>query len=561
VAVVQISKIQVRRGQKLQGTGLPQLSSGELGWAVDTRELFIGNGAVSEGAPAVGNTKILTEYDDLFALADTYTYKADEPYIVTGTNSSNSIKRSLQQRLDDFVTARAFGVKFDGATDDTAALQRAIDQLFLNDATKGSVGSRVVLVLDAGTCLISDTIYVPPYATIIGAGKDKTVIRQTVNKPAFITVNSTSTPGSPASDSTSAFENQATNIFLKGMTVDTTAAGAGGANNINSAVGTPDTGKALILESCRDSLFEDIIFKGVWTSGSPNAQDNGVVINCLSGATKSRNNTFNRCRFEGFGAAVRSKWDIDNNIWNECEFDTLGWGFVFGFGMTIGQPASGQSVGPNNNLITNSEFNNIKENAIWIENGEYNASEGNRYTLVGTNGGPETNPIYPVIKYNKNKNKSYRDYFARTAAISYGTGANTVPYIPEIEGSGMFELSYENAIRFGQLTNIRLFRLPAIVNQAFKIDYTMVSETYRMIRSGTLHVVVDAYGENVEISDEYHFTGDETYAEAIEFAVQLQDMDNDLTTETIDVKVTSVMPPDDETEFKYTVTTKRTNVI
>lgn len=561
MAVVQISKIQVRRGQKLQGTGLPQLSSGELGWAVDTRELFIGNGAVSEGAPAVGNTKILTEYDDLLALADTYTYKADEPYILTGPNSSNSTKRSLQQRLDEFVTARSFGVKFDGATDDTVALQRAIDQLFLNDATKGSVGSRVVLVLDAGTCLISDTIYVPPYATIIGAGKNKTVIRQTVNKPAFITVNSTSTPGNPASDSASAFENQATNIVLKGMTIDTTAAGAGGANNINSEVGTPDTGKALILESCRDSLFEDVIFKGIWTTGTPNAQDNGVVINCLSGATKSKNNTFNRCRFEGFGAAVRSKWDIENNIWNECEFDTLGQGIVFGFGMTIGQPASGQSTGPNNNLITNSKFNNIKEIGLWVENGLHNVSEGNRYTKVGTNGGAETNPLYPVIKYNKNTNKSYRDYFERTAAIAYGNGANSVPYIPEIEGSGMFTMNHENAIRFGQLTNIRLFRLPAVANQAFEIDYTMVSETYRLIRSGKLHIVVDAYGDNVEISDEYHFTGDVTYEESVEFSVQLQDMDSDGNSDTIDVKVTSTMPPDDETEFKYTVTTKRTNVI
>ena len=62
MAVVQISKIQVRRGQKNQGTGIPQLASGEFGWAVDAQELYIGNGAVSEGAPAVGNTQILTDH-------------------------------------------------------------------------------------------------------------------------------------------------------------------------------------------------------------------------------------------------------------------------------------------------------------------------------------------------------------------------------------------------------------------------------------------------------------------------------------------------------------------
>ena len=69
MAVVQISRIQVRRGRKGQ-TDIPQLASGEIGWAVDSQELFIGNGSVSEGAPFVGNTKILTSADNIFNLSD-----------------------------------------------------------------------------------------------------------------------------------------------------------------------------------------------------------------------------------------------------------------------------------------------------------------------------------------------------------------------------------------------------------------------------------------------------------------------------------------------------------
>jgi len=61
MAVVQISRIQIRLGKSLSGTGLPQLASGELAWSLDTQELYIGNGSVAEGSPAVGNTKILTE--------------------------------------------------------------------------------------------------------------------------------------------------------------------------------------------------------------------------------------------------------------------------------------------------------------------------------------------------------------------------------------------------------------------------------------------------------------------------------------------------------------------
>jgi hypothetical protein len=75
MAVVSISRIQVRRGQKNTGSGLPQLASGEFGWAVDSQELFIGNGSVAEGAPYVGNTKMLTENDNLFEFANTYSYK------------------------------------------------------------------------------------------------------------------------------------------------------------------------------------------------------------------------------------------------------------------------------------------------------------------------------------------------------------------------------------------------------------------------------------------------------------------------------------------------------
>jgi len=58
MAVTQKSKIQVRRGRR---ENLPQLAAGELGWAVDTQQLFIGNGTFTDGAPAEGNTEIITE--------------------------------------------------------------------------------------------------------------------------------------------------------------------------------------------------------------------------------------------------------------------------------------------------------------------------------------------------------------------------------------------------------------------------------------------------------------------------------------------------------------------
>jgi hypothetical protein len=64
MAIVQISQIKHRRGLQ---DDLPQLSSAELGWSVDTQKLYIGNGTLAEGAPEVGNTRILTTADLPFA--------------------------------------------------------------------------------------------------------------------------------------------------------------------------------------------------------------------------------------------------------------------------------------------------------------------------------------------------------------------------------------------------------------------------------------------------------------------------------------------------------------
>ena len=53
MAIVQISQIKHRRGTN---ENLPQLASAELGWSVDTQQLYIGNGTLEEGAPEIGNT-------------------------------------------------------------------------------------------------------------------------------------------------------------------------------------------------------------------------------------------------------------------------------------------------------------------------------------------------------------------------------------------------------------------------------------------------------------------------------------------------------------------------
>jgi hypothetical protein len=173
MAVVQISRIQLRRGRKNEGTGLPQLASGELAWAIDTQELYIGNGAVSEGSPAVGNTKVLTEHDNILDLLEQYQYKPNDTTILTGLNG-NIIERTLQERLDEgAVNAASFGISgLDEDADQTALIQNAIWSLYANT---NPATNKVALEFDPGTYKITGTLYIPSNVRLVGSGIGKTV--------------------------------------------------------------------------------------------------------------------------------------------------------------------------------------------------------------------------------------------------------------------------------------------------------------------------------------------------------------------------------------------------
>ena len=201
----------------------------------------------------------------------------DDAFIVTGGDVSTPIKRNLQDRLDDRVSGRSFGLTGQTSQIATAKLQTAIDQLYLNSATKGSAQSKIVLHLEAGEYIVDGTIYIPPYATIVGAGSGKTIIRtSTASTTIFKTVNSNSTPGAPATDASTTSVNQATDIRLEGVTLETTV-----------------PNKGLILENCKDSVFRDVEVTGPWVSGNAVAlTDVGIEMNSLSGTVETKNNIF-----------------------------------------------------------------------------------------------------------------------------------------------------------------------------------------------------------------------------------------------------------------------------
>lgn len=94
MAVVQISQVKHRRGLE---ENLPQLASAELGWSINTRRLYIGNGTLAEGAVEVGNTEIITAV----SLNEYLTLSAINPITMTLTSgASTQIKQTETSYFD-----------------------------------------------------------------------------------------------------------------------------------------------------------------------------------------------------------------------------------------------------------------------------------------------------------------------------------------------------------------------------------------------------------------------------------------------------------------------------
>ena len=177
--IVSISRIQHRRGKR---TDLPQLAAGELGWVIDEQRLFIGNGTVADGAPAVGNTEIVTAGSSAFTTALNHTYQG---YLGDSTPVTTSQARTLGQRLDEYVSVKDFGAKGDDSTADVTAIQNAIDEVY-TDTDKDDTRSRRVLFFPAGTYRINAALKIPPYAHLVGEGPDKTIIRNSGNNAVMV---------------------------------------------------------------------------------------------------------------------------------------------------------------------------------------------------------------------------------------------------------------------------------------------------------------------------------------------------------------------------------------
>lgn len=523
MAVVSISRIQVRRGRANEGTGLPQLASGEFGWAVDTQELYIGNGSTAEGAPAVGNTKILTEATNVLELAGQYTYRSDTSL---QTSEGGPIARTITERLDDRVSVRAFGVlPTVSAETQTQQLQKALYELYLSSDFVPT--NAPVLHIEPGEYTLSETVYLPPYTTIVGAGKDKTVFKKTGDFPMFVTVSSetsytgtlsTAIPIAEPTVAANAVANQARRIRLEQMTLEA-----------GDSAATSRT-YLLSLNNCRDSEFENIRFKYEptdVTQSTPVIAENEVAIELVSknDTTKTRDNNFIDCEFVGMDEAAYGPYSVSDNVFERCKFNFLRRGVILGENLAIGQS------GPTDNVVKNSTFENIYEHAFLVPTGTNNKSVENHYgRSVGNNGGSAGTAAYPIVSYGERGNLSIDDVFDRTynLAMNDEFTPNT-QYYPEVEGPVFYTNGGYQATRLAVGAFERTaFRLPADTTKFYTVEYFYKSNSELFpgrdfTRTGTLEIFVNRESDTVEIVDENDSTGLVTaFGENIVFEGEIQ---------------------------------------
>lgn len=562
MAIVQVSRITQRKGLQ---EDLPQpLASAELGWAIDQRRLFIGNGTTEEGAPIVGNTEILTEFSDVLSFSATYTYKGESAGYTaqTGPSPGSPITQSLQRRLDSYAVVTDFGATGDGVTDDTAAINRALQQLYTIQ-----VNSQVRrgLFFPAGTYKVSDTILVPPYARLYGDGADASILmfladvwtsgtayadgvlvkevsagdtnyyRSVAAVPALF--NGSPIPltdtnyWQPASLPPFAFASAdsllqtGANIGLNGATAPQYIEVEGMAFATDEFLDDSTLGHSVwLLDRINNSEFNQVSFYGPLTTAElSNSTENITLISVESTPSLPvKAITFDQCSFHNATYAFNTDQLTQGVTVSNSSFDTLYRGIVLG----DNAPVNG---GPTGFRIMHNTFDNIFAEGVIIDTCSLNATGYNIFYDVANQFGGVANPTAPVILINADNNISVGDMFERTDAYSttyprvqlWNASTSSIPASMATTSGGSIQLgSYQR--QTGQQTTLTdntvgqtLFTVDATQNisaggfASFRMDYTIYRDTAatKAVRTGTLVVVGspgnDSAGEVLVFTDDF----------------------------------------------------------
>jgi len=539
VAIVQISRITQRKGLF---NDLPEpLAGAELGWATDTRQLFIGNGTLADGAPVVGNTEILTEFSDVLAAATAYTYQGESGGYTVQTGTGNTpVSQSLQSRLDSIAIITDFGATGNGVTDVTANINNALYQLYCRN---GSIPqTRRGLYFPAGTYKISDTLNIPPYCNLYGDGPESTII-------SFLVPTWTSTTqyasGVLVKDSSNYYRSAAAvplgiaitntaywtattlpayifrtadSLQQTGDNIGTNTALAPGKFEISDmGFVTNMAHNGCYIEAAQDCSFESVNIAGPETTGTLTASSSDTACvrwNSTPGYVCS-NIEWNHASFSGMKYGTNTAEQIEGVTFSNCAFDTLYQGVYLG-------DTTAPAVGPTGFRITQNDFDNIFAQGIVIVNVGLNCSAYNVFYDVGNHFNGANLPATSIIDIDAINNVSVGDMFERTTQFSstyprinlgttYSPVNNTIALGMNVSNitfyqnnsAGATPYNYANQLTLGTYQRMAgitdtltvagsaqtLFTFDADSIAAVKIDYTIKTDNDNAVRTGTYTIV------------------------------------------------------------------------
>lgn len=501
MAVIQISKIQVRRGQKNSISGIPQLSSAEFAWAVDSQELYIGNGSVVEGAPYVGNTKVLTEHDNLLALASSYEFAGNDVSIV------NSVPRSLQSKLDEYVSVIDFGAVSDGSTDCVEAFERAFEDLFDN----ADVAYKKVLLVPNGVYLFQGNLRIPSTAIIRGETQGQTILNFGVNNMLFVNAQGQNY-GSYASGA------EPTAINISNVTISRTSG-------------------QVVLSGVVNSKFEQVKFLGEYELGNAVAtlpgraasvswenQANGIVVDGVE---------FNNCEFVHTSLAVKCVQTglFDSNVvFNDCKFTVCETGiYVNG---TLGQSTRWN--------LSHCSFEEIFSQAFRSTAGRGTQISRTTFRNCGNGLNTAATPVTAIVEFGESQGNSVIDCTSnrhQSAATALGTD-DTKFYVSEVVGSAKTKLIDTVFDSIGIYESFQPLALFGVSNSFTQLEYALTLDD-EYTRQGTLFITVDKNLGTAAVTDSYQYSSQTpssaggAVVTALEFGVVVKDNNADSTNDTL----------------------------
>ena len=465
MAVVQISKIQVRRGQKNSNSGVPQLSSAEFAWAVDSQELFIGNGSVAEGAPYVGNTKILTEHDNILDLAASYQFASND------TSISLSVPRSLQGKLDEYVSVLDFGAVGDGATDNVTAFETAFEQLFRN----ANDDYKKVLLVPNGEYLFTSDLEIPSGVILKGETELGAILNIGSNNIQFLTANGL---GFSSFDST----NNPRNINISSLTVQRT------------------TGQ-IILSGVSDSVFRNVKFLGTYELGDTvtdvSTEPSAVFwLNSLVG-TRVHDVRFESCMFESNSVSIKCLQTavFDSAVYfDKCEFFTNHTSIY----------VEGVASQGNNWLINDCEFEEVARQAFKSTQGQGTQIQRCKFKNVGNDTNDAGTPVDVMVYFGEKKNNVVLYSTSNRQQLAGIVSTDNVLSITEVYNSDKVLFVDRNSASLTATDSFAPLAVFSAYNKYLEINYFLTLGGFS--RFGTLKITIGDDISELDLSDVYSYS-------------------------------------------------------